>query len=84
MNNVIEPLVTIAAAVVGLAIIAVLVSKNAQTTQVIGATGSAFSNVLSAATGPITGAVAAPNVNGPSGGGGFNLGGLNLNLGLGS
>jgi len=84
MNNVLEPLVTIAAGVIGVAIIAVLVSKNAQTSSVIGATGSAFSNVLSAATGPITGRAATPNVNGPSnsGFGLGGLGGLNLNLGL--
>jgi PRD1 phage membrane DNA delivery len=55
-----EPIVTIAAGVIGVAILAVLVSKNAQTGQVIGATGSAFSNILSAATGPVTGATAAP------------------------
>lgn len=85
MNNVLEPLVTVAAGVIGLAIIAVLVSKNAQTPQVIGATGSAFSNVLSAATGPVTGMAARPNVNGPSGigFGQFSLGGLTSGLGLG-
>lgn len=59
-RNLWEPVVTIAAGVIGVAIIAVLVSKNAQTPQVLGAAGSAFSNVLSAATGPVTGAVAAP------------------------
>lgn len=60
MNNILEPLVTIAAGVIGLAIIAVLVSQKANTSAVIGATGSAFSNVLSAATGPVTGSTAAP------------------------
>ena len=59
-RNLWEPVVTIAAGVIGVAIIAVLVSKNAQTPQVLGAAGSAFSNVLSAATGPVTGATAAP------------------------
>jgi len=84
MNNVLEPLVTVAAGVIGLAIIAVLVSNRAQTSQVIGATGSAFSNVLSAATGPVTGNAATPNVNGPSSSGLSlgNLGGLTSNLGL--
>jgi PRD1 phage membrane DNA delivery len=62
-----ESVATIAAGVIGVAILAVLVSKNAQTPQVLGAAGSAFSNVLSAATGPVTGAVAAP-VNTVSGG----------------
>jgi hypothetical protein len=55
-----EPIVTIAAGVVGVAILAILVSKNAQTPQVLGAAGSAFSNVLSAATAPVTGASTAP------------------------
>lgn len=59
-RNLWEPIVTVAAGVIGVAIIAVLVSKNAQTPQVLGAAGSAFSNVLSAATGPVTGATAAP------------------------
>jgi len=75
-NRVFESIATIAAGVIGVAILAVLVSKNAQTPQVLGAAGSAFSNVLSAATGPVTGAVAAP-VNTFSGGG-FSLPNLSL------
>lgn len=66
MNNIVEPLVTIAGGVIGLAIIAVLVSKNAQTSQVAGSVGSAFANVLSAAEGPVTGQATAPNVQGPN------------------
>lgn len=83
-GNILEPLVTIAAGVIGVAIIAVLVSRNAQTPQVLGAAGSAFSNVLSAATGPVTGNAATPNVNGPSSSGLSlgSLGGLNPTLGL--
>lgn len=78
-KDILEPIVTIAAGVIGVAILAVLVSKNAQTPQVLGAAGSAFSNVLSAATGPVTGATAAP-VNTTSGGG-LNLPSLpSLNL----
>jgi hypothetical protein len=63
-------LVTIATAIVGVAIIAVLVSQKAQTGNVISAAGQAFANDLSAATGPVTGAVSAPNV-GTTGFGGF-------------
>ena len=59
-RSIFEPVATIAAGVIGVAILAVLVSKNAQTPQVLGAAGSAFSNVLSAATAPVTGASAAP------------------------
>lgn len=60
-------LVTVATAIIGVAIIAVLVSQRSQTVGVITAAGNAFANDLSAATGPVTGAVTAPNV----GGGGF-------------
>ena len=74
-----EPIATIAAGVIGVAIISVLVSKNAQTSQVLGAAGSAFSNVLSAATGPVTGATAAP-VNNISGNSGFSVPSLGLQL----
>lgn len=66
MNNVIEPLVTVAGGVIGLAIIAVIVSKNARTADVIGATGSSFANILSAASAPVTGMATAPNVGGPN------------------
>lgn len=67
MDRVIETLTTIGGAIVGVAILAVLVSRNANTAGVLGAAGSAFSNALSAATGPVTGAVAAP-VNTATGG----------------
>lgn len=59
-NRVFESIATIAAGVIGVAILAILVSKNAQTSNVLGAAGSAFSNVLSAAEAPVTGATAAP------------------------
>lgn len=77
MNQITESIVTIATAIVGLAIVAVLVSNRANTANVLGAAGSAFSNALSAATGPVTGAVAAP-VNSQGGGSVFNLGNFQL------
>jgi len=49
MNQIVQVLV----AIVGVAMIAVLVSRNAQTANVIGATGEAFGNALAAATGPV-------------------------------
>lgn len=67
MNSGVEAIVTIATGIIGLAIVAVLVSNKAQTGSVLGAAGSAFANALSAATGPVTGAVTAP-VNAVSGG----------------
>jgi len=54
-DQLISSVVTVATAIVGLAIIAVLVSKNANTSGVLSAGGSAFSNALSAAEAPVTG-----------------------------
>jgi hypothetical protein len=45
--------VTVASAIIGLAIIAVLVSNNAATVKVIKAGSSGFSEILKAATGPL-------------------------------
>jgi hypothetical protein len=50
-----QPIVTIAVAIVGVAILAVLVSKKANTAGVITAAGTAFSGALNAATAPVTG-----------------------------
>lgn len=55
MNNAVGQIVTVLTAIVGVAILAVLVSKNAQTPAVIKEFGNAFSNSLRAATGPVTG-----------------------------
>jgi len=55
MNTFVEALVTIAVAVVGLGVVATLVSKNAQTPQVVQSAGSAFSNALGTAEAPVTG-----------------------------
>lgn len=54
-DQLIASVVTVATAIVGLAIIAVLVSKNAQTGTVIQAGGSAFSQALTAAVSPVSG-----------------------------
>lgn len=48
-------LTSIIMAVIGVAIIAVLVSQRSQTAQVLTAGGSAFSGVLGAALSPVTG-----------------------------
>jgi hypothetical protein len=55
MNSVSEQVVTVAVAIVGVATLAVLVSRNSNTAGVIQAAGSAFSNALSVAVSPITG-----------------------------
>jgi hypothetical protein len=47
-------LVTVATAIIGVAILAVLVSKNAQTSNVISATSSGFSQGLGTALSPLS------------------------------
>ena len=66
--------VTIATAIVGIAIIAVLVSNRASTASVISAATSGFANDLTAAVAPVTGASATVNTGGSSlfGNSGFN------------
>jgi cephalosporin-C deacetylase-like acetyl esterase len=55
MNRVGEEIATIAVAIVGVAILAVLVSKKADTANVIGAAGKAFGGALGVAVSPVTG-----------------------------
>jgi hypothetical protein len=50
-----EKLVTIAVAITGVATLALLVSKRANTAGVIGAAGKAFSQSLGVALSPVTG-----------------------------
>ena len=50
-----EQFAVVALAIIGVAIVAVLVSKNAQTSSVIGSIGKAFSQSLGAAIAPVTG-----------------------------
>jgi hypothetical protein len=61
MDNVFGQLVTVATAIVGIAVIAVIVSKNANTAGVISAASTGFSQAISAAVSPV------------AGGGGFGL-----------
>lgn len=84
-----EPVTTILAGIIGVAIIAVLVSQKSNTSGVFAAAGGAFSNALSAAVSPVTGNSAAPNVNAGSSTNGFNpgsggnlFGGFNLSSNL--
>lgn len=55
MDETIRAVVTIATAIVGLAVLAVLVSSNANTVGVIAASGRAFSGSLLAAEAPVLG-----------------------------
>jgi hypothetical protein len=54
-DQLIASVVTVATAIVGVAIIAVLVSQKANTSGVISAAGNAFANDLSVAVSPVTG-----------------------------
>jgi PRD1 phage membrane DNA delivery len=67
-DNLISSIVTVLTAIIGIAIIAVLVSNRAQTAQVVGAGGNAFSQAIEAAVSPVTG-------NSPDVGGNFGYGG---------
>ena len=61
MNSVFEGLVVVATAIIGVAILAVLVANKSNTTGVITAAGNAFSNALGVAESPITGASSGGN-----------------------
>lgn len=53
-RDLIEGIVSIAIAIIGIALIAVIVGRGSQTASVIGSAGSALSSVLKAATAPAT------------------------------
>jgi membrane DNA delivery protein len=53
-NRIFADIMTLLTAVIGLAIIATLVSKQAQTGSVLTQAGSAFSGILKAATSPVS------------------------------
>lgn len=55
MNSIVEAISTIALAVVGLAIVSVLVSNKAQTSSVIQAGASGLANNIGVAESPVTG-----------------------------
>jgi hypothetical protein len=55
MDKSIEAIVTIATAIIGVAIIAVLVSNKSNTSSILTNAGNAFSGALKAAEMPITG-----------------------------
>lgn len=54
-NQLVASVTTVAVAIIGVAIIAVLVSKNANTSGVINSGASGFSQALSTAISPVTG-----------------------------
>lgn len=54
-DEIIRGVVTIATAIIGVAILSVIVSRNAQTPAVIQAAGGSFAQMLGAAVSPVTG-----------------------------
>lgn len=54
-DKLVEATVAIATAVIGIAIIAVLVGRQSQTSSVISSAGSAFSGIIKQAVAPVSG-----------------------------
>lgn len=55
MNNAVGQIVTVLTAIIGVAIVATLVSRRAQTPAVLDSFWSGFASSIEAATGPVTG-----------------------------
>ena len=55
MNQIVNSITVILSAVVGIAILSVILSKNSNTANVISAGSTGFSSILSAAEAPVTG-----------------------------
>lgn len=67
MNDAVSAILAIVGGVIGLATVAVILSPKAQTPAVLNSTGSALSNVITAAVSPVTGAVTGTGASGASG-----------------
>lgn len=77
MGNFMGQLVVVLTGIIGVALVAVLVSKNANTSGVIDSSGNALSNFLGVAVSPVTGGGSRNNGGlGGAFGGGINLGSL--------
>jgi hypothetical protein len=72
MDRIFEQITVIAVAIIGVAILAVIVSKNANTAGVIAAASKGFATALGAATAPVTGQSFGTFGISPGYGGGFN------------
>lgn len=66
-----KELATVLLGIIGVAIVAVIVSRKSQSPEVIQSAGSAFSNALDVAVSPVTGNTSPPNLSYPSN---FNFG----------
>ena len=79
-NPILEAVVTVLIAIVGVAVLALIISPKANTVGVIRATASGFGNSLAVATAPVTGEKVNIDTSYPSGG----MGALSGNYGLGN
>jgi len=68
MDKITEGVVTVLTLIIGVAILAILVSPKARTSQVIQATASGFGNDLAVAESPVTGAQTNINLSYPDSG----------------
>lgn len=62
MDRITEMLVTILMGIIGVATLAIIISKNSNTAAVIQASASGFGNALDVAISPVTGNTVAPNL----------------------
>lgn len=67
MNTFVEAGVTIGLAVIGLAILSVIVSKNSSAGNIIQSLASGLGNNVAVATAPVTGATVTPTLSYPGG-----------------
>lgn len=72
-NGAVESVVAIFSAIVGVAIVAILISKKSNTAGVLQAFGSAFGNSLAVAVSPVTGSSVQPNLSYPNSGFGLSF-----------
>lgn len=72
MGEIGKDVTTIALAIVGVAVLAILVSRNANTSGVLNSASSAYNSALATAEGPVTGYNPGPPIY-ATGGGGFGL-----------
>ena len=55
MNQLVNGVIVVLTAIIGVAILSVILSKNSNTTGVVGAGANAFSSILGTALSPVTG-----------------------------
>lgn len=79
MNQLVNSMTVLLSAIIGVAILSVLVSRNSNTTGVIGAASQGFSGILSAAEGPVMGTGAGMGL-GSLGSNGYGNGGFNFTM----